>query len=280
LAPGFLKTQGTPLVAGRDFTWTDIYNEPPVIMVSENFTRQYWANPTDALGKKIREVKNWREIIGVVGDIRQDGVEKEAPVSVYWPILTFEVDGNPDEGVRRRVAFAVRSQRTGSESFDKEIRYAVRSVAPNLPLFDIHTLNYYYAKSMARTSFTLMILAVAAGMALLVGAVGLHGTIAYSVVLRKQEIGIRMALGAQKRDALKLVVGDALILTFLGMAIGIGAALVLTRFLSSLLYGVRPADPLTFAAVSFFLMAVAFFASYAPGRAAARLDPAKILRNE
>jgi predicted permease len=280
LAPGFLKTQGTPLVAGRDFTWSDIYNEPPVIMVSENFARQYWADPASALGKKIREVKNWREIIGVVGDVRQDGVDKEAPVSVYWPILTFEVDGNPDEGVRRRVAFAVRSQRTGSESFDKEIRYAVRSVAPNLPLFDIHTLNYYYTKSMARTSFTLMILAVAAGMALLVGAVGLHGVIAYSVVLRRQEIGIRMALGAQKRDALKLVVGDALILTFLGMTIGIGAALGLTRFLSSLLYGVRPADPLTFAAVSFFLMAVAFFASYAPGRAAARVDPARTLRNE
>jgi predicted permease len=280
LAPGFLKTQGTPLVAGRDFTWSDIYNEPPVIMVSENFARQYWADPASALGKKIREVKNWREIIGVVGDVRQDGVDKEAPVSVYWSILTFEVDGNPDEGVRRRVAFAVRSQRTGSESFDKEIRYAVRSVAPNLPLFDIHTLNYYYTKSMARTSFTLMILAVAAGMALLVGAVGLHGVIAYSVVLRRQEIGIRMALGAQKRDALKLVVGDALILTFLGMTIGIGAALGLTRFLSSLLYGVRPADPLTFAAVSFFLMAVAFFASYAPGRAAARVDPARTLRNE
>jgi predicted permease len=280
LAPGFLKTQGTPLVAGRDYTWSDIYNEPPVIMVSENFARQYWDSPAGALGKKIREVKNWREIIGVVGDVRQDGVDKEAPVSVYWPILTFEVDGNPDEGVRRRVAFAVRSQRTGSESFDKEVRSAVRSVAPNLPLFDIHTLNYYYAKSMARTSFTLMILAVAAGMALLVGAVGLHGVIAYSVVLRKQEIGIRMALGAQKRDALKLVVGDALILTFLGMAIGIGAALGLTRFLSSLLYGVRPADPLTFAAVSFFLIAVAFFASYAPGRAAARVDPAKTLRNE
>ena len=280
LAPGFLKTQGTPLVAGRDFTWSDIYNEPPVIMVSENFARQYWADPASALGKKIREVKNWREIIGVVGDVRQDGVDKEAPVSVYWPILTFEVDGNPDEGVRRRVAFAVRSQRTGSESFEKEVRYAVRSVAPNLPLFDIHTLNYYYTKSMARTSFTLMILAVAAGMALLVGAVGLHGVIAYSVVLRRHEIGIRMALGAQKRDALKLVVGDALTLTFLGIGIGIGAALGLTRFLSSLLYGVKPADPLTFAAVSFFLIAVAFFASYAPGRVAAKVDPAKTLRNE
>lgn len=280
LAPGFLKTLGIPLVAGRDFTWSDIYNEPPVVMVSENFARQYWANPASALGKHIREVKNWREIIGVVADVRQDGVDKEAPVSVYWPILTFEIDGNPAAGVRRQLAFAIRCQRPGLESFENEVRYAVRSVAPNLPLFEMHTLNYYYTRSMARTSFTLMILAIAAGVALFLGAVGLHGVIAYSVVLRRHEIGIRMALGAQKRDALKLVVGDGLILTFLGISIGIVVALGLTRFLSSLLYGVKPADPLTFAAVSFFVMSVAFFASYAPGRAAAKVDPAKTLRDE
>jgi predicted permease len=280
LSPGFLKTQGTPLVAGREFTWSDIYNEPPVIMVSENFARQNWGNAQSALGKKVREVKEWREVIGVVGDVHQDGADKEAPITVYWPILTFEINGKPALGVRRRVAFAMRSQRAGQESFEKEVRSAVQSVAPNLPLFDMHTLNYYYNRSMAHTSFVLMILAVAAGMALLVGAVGLHGVIAYSVVLRRREIGIRMALGAQRRDALRLVVSDGLILTFVGIAIGICAALGLTRFLSSLLYGVKAADPLTFAAVSFFLVAVAFFASYAPGRAASRVDPAKTLRNE
>jgi predicted permease len=280
LGPGFLKTQGTPLVAGREYTWNDIYNEPPLIMVSENFARQNWGNPADALGKKVRSLKDWREIIGVVGDVHQDGVDKEAPITVYWPILTFEIDGNPSEGVRRRVAFAMRTPRTGQESFAKDVRSAVRSVAPNLPLFDMHTLNYYYTRSMAQTSFMLIILAVAAGMALLVGAVGLHGVIAYSVVLRRREIGIRMALGAQRHDALRLVVGDGLILAFVGIAIGIGAALGFTRFLSSLLYSVKPADPLTFAAVSFFIMAVAFFASYIPGRAAAKVDPAKTLRNE
>jgi predicted permease len=280
VGPGFLKTMGTPLVAGRDYTWTDIYNEPPVILVSENFARQYWGDPANALGKQIREIKNWRQIIGVVRDVHQDGVDKDPPATVYWPILTFEVDGNPAEGVRRRVAFAIRSQRAGTESFEKEVRDAVRSAAPNFPLFEMHTQNYYYTRSMARTSFTLIILAIAAGMALLVGAVGLHGVIAYSVVLRRYEIGIRMALGAQRRDALRLVVGDGLIMTLLGIGIGIGAALGLTHFLSSMLYGVKPADPLTFAAVSFFLMIVAFFASYAPGRAAAKVDPARTLRNE
>jgi len=280
LAPGFLKTLGIPLVAGREYTWNDIYNMPPVIMVSENFARKNWGNPLNALGKKVRSVKEWREIIGVVGDVRKDGVDKDAPPSMYWPILTYEIDGNPADGVRRKVAFAMRTQRTGSESFDKDVRFAVRSVAPNLPLFDMRSLNYYYTKSMAHTSFMLVMLAVAAGMALLVGAVGLHGVIAYSVVLRRREIGIRMALGAQRRDALRLVVGDGLILAFVGIAIGIGAALGFTRFLSSLLYSVKPADPLTFVAVSFFIMAVAFFASYAPGRAAAKVDPAKTLRNE
>ena len=280
LSPGFLKTLGIPLVAGREYTWSDIYNMPPVIMVSENFARKNWGDPQSAVGKKVRSVKDWREIIGVVGDVRQDGVDKPAPASVYWPILTTEIDGNPVEGVRRKVAFSMRSQRTGQESFDKDVRSAVRSVVPNLPLFDMRTLNYYYTQSMAHTSFMLVILAIAAGMALLVGAVGLHGVIAYSVVLRRREIGVRMALGAQKRDALRLVVGDGLILALVGIAIGIGAALGSTRFLSSLLYGVKPADPLTFAAVSFFIMAVAFFASYAPGRAAAKVDPATTLRNE
>lgn len=280
VAPGFLKTMGIPLVAGREYTWNDIYSEPPVIMVSENFARRNWGDPLNALGKKLRSIKDWREIIGVVGDVRQDGVDKEAPPSMYWPILTFEIDGNPAEGVRRKVAFAMRSQRTGSDSFDKDVRFAVRSVAPNLPPFDMRSLNSYYTQSMAHTSFMLVILAIAAGMALLVGAVGLHGMIAYSVVLRRREIGIRMAMGAQRRDALRLVVRDGLILAFVGIAIGIGAALGFTRFLSSLLYGIKPADPLTFAAVSLFIVAVAFFASYAPGRAAATVDPARTLRNE
>jgi len=280
VGPGFLKTLGTPIVAGRDYTWTDLYNMPPVILVSENFARQYWPTPADAVGKQVQESKNWRQIIGVVGDVHQDGLDKEPPVSVYWPILTFEVDGVPAEGVRRRVAFAIRSPRTGTDSFANEVKYAVRSAAPNFPLFEMHTLNYYYTRSMARTSLTLIILAIAAGMALLVGAVGLHGVISYSVVLRRYEIGIRMALGAQKSDALRLVVGDGLIMTLLGIGIGIGAALGLTHFLSSMLYGVKPADPLTFAVVSCFLIIVAFFASYAPGRAAAKVDPARTLRNE
>ena len=215
-----------------------------------------------------------------MGDVHQDGVDKETFTSVYWPILTDQMENNPADGVRRNVAFAIRSQRTGSESFEKEVRHAVWSVAPYLPLFEVHTLNYYYTRSMARTSFTLVTLAIAAAMALFLGTLGLYAVIAYSVAQRRQEIGIRMALGAQKRDTLKLVVGEGLILTFLGIGIGIGAALALTRFLSSLLYGVKPADPPTFVLVSFFLTAVGFFASYVPGRAAAQVDPAKTLRNE
>ena len=128
LAPGFLKTLGTPLVAGREFTWNEIYNEPPLIMVSENFARQYWANPADALGKKVREVKEWREIIGVVGDVHQDGVDKDAPITVYWPILTFEVDGNPSRGSTAPCGFRHAQSAHGPGEFrqGRAVRRAIR----------------------------------------------------------------------------------------------------------------------------------------------------------
>lgn len=279
-APGFLKTLGIPLIAGRDFTWSEIYNEIPVAMVSENFARQYWGDPTAALGKQIRESKEWREIIGVVGDVHQDGLDKEAPVSVYWPILMDQIHDDPAMGVRRDVAFAIRTHRSDLDSLAKEMRYAVRSSAPNFPLFEMHTLNFYYTRSMARTTFTLVILVFTAGMALILGAVGLYGAMAHSVVRRRHEIGIRMALGAQKRDALKLVVGAGVSLTVIGIGIGIGAALGLTRFLSSLLFDVRPVDAVTFITVSLFILAIGFVASYTPGQMAAKVDPAETLKQE
>lgn len=188
--------------------------------------------------------------------------------------------GNPAIVARRNVAFAIRSPRAGSESFMNEVRRAVWSVDPNLPLAEAHTLDYYYTKSMARTSFTLVMLAIAGGMALLLGIVGLYGVIAYSVSQRRREMGIRIALGAQKRDVLSLVVGQGLILTLLGVGIGIAASVGLTRFLSGLLYGVKPNDPPTVIAVSLLLMAVALLASYIPARQAAKVDPIVALRQE
>jgi predicted permease len=279
VAPGYFKTLGTPLVAGRDFTWTDIYNKVPVAIVSEKLARENWREPSSALGKQIREGPrgDWREVVGVVANIHQDGPDKEAPTSVYWPILAVHFMGGE---VRRNVAFAIRSPRAGSEGLMKEVQQAVWSVDPSLPLADVHTLDYYYTRAMARTSFTFVMLAVAAGMALLLGIVGLYGVIAYSVSQRRRVIGILMALGAGKREVLKMVISQGIRLTLIGVIIGLAGALYVTRFLSSLLYGVKPGDPPTLVAVSTLLIIVSLLASYIPARQAAKVDPTVALRHE
>lgn len=282
VSPGFLKTLGTPLIAGRDFTWSDIYHQVPVALVSENFARKYWRNPSKAIGNQVRlsTQDEWREIVGVAGDVHQDGVDHPAPTSVYWPIYMSSFGGKAASGVARVVTYVVRSQRAGSEDLMNEIRKAVWSVDSGLPLAEVRTLDYYYAKSMARTSFALLMLALAGGMALLLGTVGLYGVIAYSVSQRTHELGIRMALGAQKRDVLKLILTQGMSLTLIGLGIGIAGAFTLTHFLSSLLYGVKPNDPLTFVAVALLLIVVAFFAGYIPARRAAKVDPMVALRYE
>jgi predicted permease len=274
VSPSFFRTMGIPMVAGRDLTWDDILNKRPVAIVSENLAREYWQNPPDALGKQIGGgPKDWRQIVGVVGNVHDDGTSQESPATVYWPITDSDVFlGGP--------AFAIRSARAGTESLMNDVRRAVWSVDPDLPLYQVHTLDYYYTKSMARTSFTLAMLALAGGMALLLGIVGLYGVIAYSVSQRTHEIGIRMALGAQKRDVLKLVVNGGMGLTVIGVGVGVAGALALTRFLSSLLYGVKPTDPLTFVVVSLVLTGVALLACYIPARRATKADPIVALRYE
>jgi predicted permease len=281
VAPGFFKTLGTPLVAGRDLTWSDIYNKVPVAIVSERMAREYWHDPASALGKQIRvsPKDDWREIIGVVGDVHDDGVDKEAPSSVYWPILTSKFEGN-DIDVIRSVAFSMRASRAGSASLMEDVQKAVWSVDSDLPIADAHMLEYYYSKSMARTSFTLTMLGVAGGMALLLGVVGLYGAIAYSVSTRTHEIGIRVALGAESEDVLKMVVRGGFKLAGFGVGIGIVAALVSTRYLASLLYGIKPADPPTFATVALLLIGVALLASYIPARQATKVDPMVAIRYE
>jgi putative ABC transport system permease protein len=282
VAPGFFKTLGTPIVAGRDLTWGDIYNKFPVAIVSEKFAREHWGAPTSALGKQIRasQKDDWRAVVGVVGDIHYRGVDKEAPTSCYWPILLANFGGNSGVEAIRAVKFAIRSPRAGSEDLINEIRRAVWSVEPNLPLADVNSLNYFYTRSMARTSFTLVMLAAAGSMALFLGIVGLYGVIAYSVSQRTREIGIRMALGAVKSDVHKLVIGQGIKLALIGVAIGLAGALGLTRFLSGLLYGVKPGDPLTLVAVSALLIAVALLASYIPARQATKVDPLVALRHD
>ena len=281
ISPGFLSTLGTPLVAGRDLTWTDTYNKNLVALVSENLAKEYWGDSNNALGKRVRvsSKDDWREVVGVVKDVHDDGVSQKAPSEAYWPLLqaNFESD---DISVRREVAFAVRSSLTGSESFLKNVRQAVWSVNANLPLADAHTVQYYYGKSLARTSFTLIMLGVAGGMALLLGVVGIYGVIAYSVSQRTREIGIRMALGAQQQILTGMFVRHGLLLTGIGVGLGLIGAAISMRLLSTLLYNVRPLDPITYAAASLGLLATAWLASYLPSRRAATVDPVEALRAE
>jgi predicted permease len=281
VAPGFLKTLGTPLVAGREITWTDTYNKIPVAMVSENLTREYWREPGEALGKRIQvsTKDDWREIIGVVGDVHDDGVNKKPPTCVYWPLLQLRFESD-DISVRRDVAFVIRTPRAGSEAFLKDAREAVWSVDANLPLADVHTIDYFYRRSMARTSFTLIMLGVAGSMALLLGVVGIYGVIAYSVSQRTREIGIRMALGAQQPTVTGMFVRHGLVLTGVGVACGLVAAVLLMRLMSSLLFNVNPVDPVTYGAVSIGLVSTAWLASYLPSRRAATVDPVEALRAE
>jgi predicted permease len=279
--PGFFETEGTPLVAGRDFTWTDIYKTLPVAIISENFAREYWDSPANAIGKRIRvaTTDDWREIIGVAANVYGDGVSKTPPSMVYWPIMRDRFEGQAHD-VATYTGFGIRSPRAGSEAFLKEIREAVWSVNPNLPLSNVHTLGAFYTRSMARTSFTLIMLAVAGGMALLLGVVGIYGVISCSVSQRVREIGIRMALGAQQQSVTGMFIRHGLILTGIGAAFGLVAAVIVMRLMSSLLFHVNPVDPITYTAVTLGLIATAFIASYLPSRRAATVDPVEALRAE
>ena len=279
VAPGFFQTMGTRLVAGRDVTWTDLYDKRTVALVSENLARELWHSPAAALGKRVREgMKDpWREIVGVVEDVRLDGADQKQPATVYWPLMMNNFWGD-ETNLQRGVVYAIRSNRAGSESFLKEIRQAVWSVNSNLPLARIRTMEEVFRGSMARSSFTLVMLAIAGGMALLLGIVGIYGVISYSVSQRTRELGIRIALGAPLGGLKAMVVRHGLFLTAIGVALGLASAAALTRLMASLLFEISPVDPLTYAAVSAGLLAAAAAASYVPAHRASTVNPVEALR--
>jgi predicted permease len=281
VSPGFFHTMGIPMIAGRDFTWDDDYQKLRVAIVSENFAREYWGSPQNALGHSIRvsSKDDWREIVGVVGNVHDDGISQEAPKTAYWPLLmnNFESD---KVHVNRWITFAVRSQRAGSESLASDLRRAVWSVDSNLPVSDIRTVEFLYTKSMARTSFTLVMIGIAAAIALLLGLVGLYGVIAYSATQRRREIGIRIAVGAQRNDITGMFVRQGMLLTGIGVLCGFAVAVAVTRLLGSVLFHVSPMDPLTYGCACLALLAAAALASYIPSRRTATVDPVEALRAE
>jgi predicted permease len=281
VSENFFRTMGNPLVAGRDFTWAETHGLRPVVIINEAFAREFYGSAPAALGQRIRNSPSrpWREIVGVVGDERDDGVTRPAPTIAYWPILMQDFW---DEGVttQRSLSYAVRTSRLGSAGFLPEVQQAVWSVNPNLPLARAETLQEIYDLSMAETSFALVILGIAAGVTLLLGLVGIYGVIAYIVAQRRREVGIRMALGAASGDVQRLFVWRGLMLTGIGLAIGLAAAAGLMRVMSALLFGVDPLDPFTYAVVAASLALVALVATWLPARQATRIDPVTALRSQ
>ncbi len=275
---------GTRVVAGRDFTWTDLYEKRRVAIVSENLAREWWGVPGAALGKRIREggaADPWREIVGVVENVYDNGVHVKPPEFAYWPALMDRYIWGGENGFAVGAGmFAIRSNRTGTEGLLAEAQQAIWSVNGRQPVFLVTTLKALYDQSMARTSFTLVMLAIAGGMALVLGIVGIYGVIAYVVSQRTREIGIRTALGAQPAGLLGMFVRHGLWLAGVGAALGLVAAAGLTRLMSSLLFGVTALDPVTYAAVSALLIAAAVLASYLPARRAIAVDPVQALRAE
>jgi putative ABC transport system permease protein len=276
VSPQYFRTMGIQLLGGREFEeGRDRTDSPVVVLVSEAFARRFWPNES-AVGKRVNpgdpnDPADWYEVVGVVRDVRQFELAAEPKPQMYFTYtqagvflprhLVVSTDADP-----LAVAGAVRS--------------AVWEVDREQPVSDISTMREVLSESLARERFSMMLLGVFAALALLLAAVGLYGVMSYTVAQRTREIGLRMALGAQRGDVLRLVVGQGLKLVLAGVALGLVAAVALTRLMKSLLYGVSATDPATLVTISLVLVAVAVVASYIPARRATRVDPLTALRYE
>ncbi len=283
ILPGYFETMGIPLVTGRSPTWTEIEDRAHVAVISESVARDYFQDPRAAVGRRISLAlfgnSVWREVVGVAADVHEDGVDQEPPGTVYWLAAQREWYEGEDR-VQRSMAFALRVEPGAMDGILPRIQEVVWAVDPSLPLAQVRTMAEAMARSLARTSFTLVMLGIAAAVALLLGAVGIYGVISYAVSQRVREIGIRMALGAERGRVSRTVVGQGMVLAGLGTLVGVAAAAVVSRVMESFLFGIEPIDPLTFGVVVVGLAAVALLASWLPARRAARLDPATTLRHE
>jgi putative ABC transport system permease protein len=283
VSPGFFAAMGTRLIAGRDVTWNDIEAGGRVAIISEDFAREIATEAAGAIGQRIRPgpfvQDDWKEVIGVVQNVQHDGLYGTAPSSVYWPTLSANNLGVPLAGTTS-VAFAIRSERAGVGSLVEEIRQAVRSVSPSIPVAQERTIRDLYADSLARTSFTVLLLGIAGALALALSVIGVYGVIAYVVSQRTREIGIRSALGARPGQLEQMFLRQGLALTAVGLVVGIAAAIAVGRWMASLLFGVGPMDLGAYAAAVGIMIAAAALASYVPARRAANIDPIETLRAE
>ena len=274
VTPDYFKTLGVPVLKGRPFTDQDRKGSQPVVILSQSLARKFWGDQ-DPIGRRVKpggidSSTPWHTVVGVVGEVHHDGArEGEVPIwykPVYqqswnWMHLAVRTTGDPAQAVRL-------------------VKDAVGRIDPRQPIFSTRVMTEMAAELVSADQFNANLLIVFAGLALGLAAIGIYGVISYSVGQRTQEIGIRIALGAQSVDILKMMVGQGLLLVLIGLGIGLAGAFALTRFLESLLFGVTPTDPATFAAVAAVLAAVALLACYLPARRATKVDPMVALRYE
>jgi predicted permease len=275
-APGYFATLGVS-IRGREVMWEDMGQGAGVAVVSESFAKRFWPGQ-DPIGKWIgaSSATDRRRVVGVASDIRADGLDKPPLDAVFvsmFPVPT-AVTGGPSRGM----IFVVRS--TPGIDIATGIRAAIAELDPQVPVIDLRSMNEIIARSMARISFSMLLLAVAAGMALVLSVIGIYGVISYIVARQRSEIGIRMALGARAAEVGRLVVLQTLRLATIGVLLGVGGALLGTRILRSLLFEVSPTDPWILGAVSVLLIALAAAASYGPARRAMRVAPIEALRHD
>jgi putative ABC transport system permease protein len=275
--PGYFEAIGNTLRQGRSFTEQDDANAARVVLINETFARRFFRGQ-EPIGQRLDfggGANETREVIGVVADVKNDDLDEQADASVYlpyaqnvWGTMNVVIHASPAGGLQdpTRLASAVRSE--------------VHALDPNLPVYNVKTVSQMIDERISPKRLMTYILGVFALVALLLAAVGIYGVMSYAVTQRTREIGIRIALGAQTLDVLKLVVKNGLVLALIGVVIGLPAAFALTRLLANFLFNVTPTDAVTFAVVSISLIVVALFACYVPARRATKVDPLVALRHE
>ncbi|MCH9650325.1 MAG: ABC transporter permease [Deltaproteobacteria bacterium] len=286
IGEGYLETLQIPLLAGRSITWNDIHTRLPIVLVSAKLAKENWGSVEAALGKRVAirpSPVHWFEVVGVVANVRDDGPDQPEIAEVYWPQVTTALWNNTtaDQAFAwRSMTYVIRSSRVGSPGFLREVHSAVWDVNANLPLRAVHPLSNLMTQSVERTSLSSALLGGAAALALLLGLVGAYAVVSYTVSQRTHELALRKALGAQVIEIKKMVLRRALLLTIIGVAIGLGLALGLTHLMTGLLFGVSPADPVTFLGVAVGLTMTAVAACYIPAQRAAEVDLVAALRSE
>ena len=279
ITPDYFRTMGVRLLRGRAFTWQDDEKAPLVAIVDETFANTWFANQ-DPIGRRLKinpghvprgmPSPPWVTVVGVVNHVKNYGIDQESRVEVYLPFM---------QSTLTQMNLVVKG-RGDAAAMGHAMRQAVRDADPTLPVFAIRTMEEYLARTLTSKRLMMIVLALFAGVALTLAAVGLYGVMSYAVTQRTSEIGIRMALGARRADVLRLVVGQGMLLTIGGLVVGLAGAYALTRVIATLLFGVGATDPITFASVAVLLGLVAFLATWLPARRAASVDPLVALRYE